>query len=231
MHLLFAHPEIRPDISRRGLPIVSSELFSRLTHAQLNDRWEFSTVAAHIQKTPKYDLVASGEVLNIVTRVMRLPHGKLLKQHDWEEWQTSEFLQLDQYDAQGMFGTPVMVDSDVAVFHSIWSYAVKAVDGRKKARWACDGSPRSGQAKVLDETYANCVDQTSSRLFYAIAAVENLLIFGADVSNPDHAFHESWVHHKKRPPIPTNHVIPILLAMQGHPESPRLWEEHADAVL
>ncbi len=99
---------------------------------------------------------------------------------------------------------------------------------------------------MLDETYANCVDQTSSRLFYAIAAVENLLIFGADVSNafaealppkqgfyihPDHAFHEWWVHHKKRPPIPPDHVIPILLAMQGHPESPRLWEKHADAIL
>jgi hypothetical protein len=111
-----------------------------------------------------------------------------------------------------MFGLPVMVDSDVAVFHSVWTYAIKAVDGQKKARWACDGSPRSGQAKVLDETYANCVNQTSSGLFYAIAAVENMLIFGADVSNtfaeapppkqgfyihPDQAFHEWWVKHKK----------------------------------
>ena len=26
-------------------------------------------------------------------------------------------------------------------------------------------------------------------------------------------------------------VRPILLAMQGHPESPRLWENHADAIL
>jgi hypothetical protein len=90
---------------------------------------------------------------------------------------------------------------------------------------------------VLDKTYANCVDQTSSQLFYAIAAVENMLIFGADVSNafaeapplkqgfdihPDRAFHELWVKHKKRPPIPPNHVIPILSAMQGHPESPHV---------
>ena len=97
---------------------------------------------------------------------------------------------------------------------------------------------------MLDETYANCVDQTSSRLFYAIAVVENMLIFGADVSNafaeapppkqgfyihPDRAFHEWWVKHKKRPPIPPNHVIPILSAMQGHPES-RLWKKHTDAI-
>jgi hypothetical protein len=207
-HLLFAHLEVRPDISCRGLPIISSELFSLLTHAQLNDHWEFSMVASHLFKKPTYDLVDSGEVLNVVTRVMRLTRGKLLKQHNWEEWQALEFLQLDQYDAQGMFGSPVMVDSKAAVFHSVWTYAINAVDGRKKARWACDGSPHSGQAKVLDEKCANCVDQTSSRLFYAIAVVENMLIFGADVSNafakalppkqgfyihPDRAFHEWWV--------------------------------------
>jgi hypothetical protein len=97
-------------------------------------------------------------------------------------------------------------------------------------------------ARILDETYANCVDQTGSRLFYAISAAENLLIFGADVSNafseapppkqgffvqPDRAFHEWWVNHEKCPPIPDGYVIPILSAMQGHPESPRLWEKHA----
>jgi hypothetical protein len=99
---------------------------------------------------------------------------------------------------------------------------------------------------VLAETYANCVDQTSARLFYAIAGAENLLIFGADVSNAfavapppkqgffirtDRAFNEWWVQHKKLPPIPLGHLIPILLAMQGHPESPRLWEKHADEIL
>ncbi len=73
------------------------------------------------------------------------------------------------------------------------------------------------QAKILNETYANCVDQTSSRLFYAVSAAENLLIYGADVFNAfaeapppkqgfciysDRAFWEWWVNHKQRPPIP-----------------------------
>ncbi len=71
----------------------------------------------------------------------------------------------------------------MSVFHSVWTYAIKALDSRKKACWAYDGSPQSGQAKILDETYANCVDQTSLRLFYAVYAAESLLIFGADVSN------------------------------------------------
>ncbi len=82
-----------------------------------------------------------------------------------------------------MFGTPQLVDKDAAVFHTVWTYAIKALDGRKKARFACDGLPQSGQARILDETYANCVDQTSSRLFYAIAVAENLLVYGVDVSN------------------------------------------------
>jgi hypothetical protein len=100
--------------------------------------------------------------------------------------------------------------------------------------------------RVLAETYANCVDQTSACLFYAVAAAENLLVYGADVSyafaeapppqqgfyiRPDWAFNDWWVNHKHLAPIPPGHVIPILSAMQGHPESPRLWEKHADETL
>ena len=182
--LLFSHPEVRPNLSQDGVPIVSSAPFSQNTHDQLNNRWEFSMVASHLRSyKPSYELINLGDVLNVVTRVMRLTRGKLMKQPDWDEWQSSEFLQLNQYDEQGMFGQPVPVADKMAVFHSVWTYAIKALDSRKKARWACDGSPRSGQAKILDETYANCVDQTSSHLIYAVSAAENLLIYGADVSN------------------------------------------------
>ena len=65
-------------------------------------------MAAHLQAyTKAYNLVESGDVLNVVTRVMRLTRGKLLKQPNWAEWQQSEFLQLDQCEEQGMFGQPV----------------------------------------------------------------------------------------------------------------------------
>jgi hypothetical protein len=91
-----------------------------------------------------------------------------------------------------------------------------------------------GTVKVLDDTYANCVNQTSSRLFYAVLASKNLLVFCADVFNavakapppkqgfyvrPDKAVHDWWVNHKGCPPISPVHVIPALSAMQGHPES------------
>ncbi len=103
-----------------------------------------------------------------------------------------------------------------------------------------------GSVQVLDETYANCVDQTGLRLFYAIAAAENLVIYGADVCNafaeapplkqgfyvrPNRAFHKWWGNHKGRPPIPAGYVVSVLSAMQVHPESPCLWEKHADAIL
>ena len=246
-HLLFAHPAIRPNLSHDGLPIVSAAPFSLGTHDQLNNRWEFATVATFLRTTkPSFDIVDCGAVKNVVTRAMRLTRGKLLKQPDWTDWQTSEFLQLNQYYDQGMLGDPHIPTDDDSVFHLVWTYNIKALDGRKKARCVCDGSPRAGQARILDETYANCVDQTSSRLFYAISAAENLLIFGADVSNafaeapppkqgfyiyPDRAFIEWWETHKRFPPLAPGAVIPVLSAMQGHPESPRLWEKHADLIL
>jgi hypothetical protein len=39
--ILFSHPELRPNLSHDGVPIVSSALFSQNTHTQLNNRWEF----------------------------------------------------------------------------------------------------------------------------------------------------------------------------------------------
>jgi hypothetical protein len=145
-----------------------------------------------------------------------------------------------------MFGTPQQVDNDAFVFHTVWTYVIKALGGRKKAQFACDGSPWLGHAHILDKTYANYINQTSSHLFYGIAAAKNLLVYGADVSNafaetpppkqgfhihPDQAFHDWWVNHKKNPPLAPEMVIPILSAMQGHPELPQLWEKHAGAIL
>jgi hypothetical protein len=120
--LLFSHPEIRPNLSKDGIPIVSSSLFPPHTHDQLNNRWEFSTVADHLRTCkPSYKVVNLGEVLNVTMRVMRLTRGKLLKQPDLNEWQMSKYVQLDQYDAQGMFGQPVPQVNDMAVFHSVWT--------------------------------------------------------------------------------------------------------------
>ena len=47
--------------------------------------------------------------------------------------QNSEYLQLNQYNAQGMFGNPVAVDKDKAIFYLVWTYGIKTLDQHKKA--------------------------------------------------------------------------------------------------
>ncbi len=202
--LVFSHPETLSDISNKGLPIMCKEDFSQFTHDQLYNRSDLTANGPIFCGGRHYDIVESGDVNNYTTQVMRLTRGCLLKQDDWTDWQDYKYLQLNQYDSQGMFGDPVTVDKDDAVFHLVWTYNVKALDGRKKARCVCDGSSHSGSVQVLNKTYANCVDQTSLCLFYAIATAENLVVYGADVCNvfeeapppkqgfyvrPDRAFH------------------------------------------
>ena len=240
--LLVSASELRDGLSNEGLPQLSLDQLNprHFFNIPSNGTYSNNMLATMIRRS--WD----GGVLQYLTRAHKLTRGVLIKQRDWDEWQKSEFLQLDQYELQGMFGTPVIVTNGNAVFNLVWTYAVKEVDGRKKARCTCDGSTRGGQVRVLDYTYANSPDHTCSRIFYTIAAAENMVIYGADVSNafaeapppkqgffirPDAAFHAWWTLHKGRPPIPHNHVIPILSAMQGHPEAPRLWEKHADKIL
>ncbi len=71
--LLFAHPEVRPNLSHDGLPIMSLAPFSQATHDQLNNRWEFTTVADHVSSCrPTHSTVVSGGVHNVITKVMKL---------------------------------------------------------------------------------------------------------------------------------------------------------------
>jgi hypothetical protein len=114
--------------------------FSQHIHDQINNCWDFLTVANYLRKAPPCDIVSDRDVLNYTTKVMKLTRGKLVQQQDWDEWQSSKYLQLNQYKDQGMFGLPVMVLEEDAVFHLVWTYNVKAVDGRKKACCICDGS-------------------------------------------------------------------------------------------
>jgi hypothetical protein len=242
-HLLLYSGEIRDGLTNEGIPQLSLD--------QLNPRHFFhldthGTIPSNNTIQQMVHNSWHGGVLHYITRASKLTRGFLVKQADWDEWQAAEFLQLDQYALQHMFGDPVPLSNGFAVFNLVWTYAIKEVDRRKKAWCTCDGSTRGGQVRVLDYTYAHSPDHTCSRIFYALAAAENLHLYGADVSNafaeappprqgfyirPDKAFHAWWTHHKHNPPIPPGYMIPILSAMQGHPEAPRLWEKHADRIL
>ena len=177
----------------------------------------------------------------------RLTRSKLKHQDDWEDWRAAEHAQLDQYDKQGMFGPPQRRRHDVPVFRWIWVYVLKnnPTETRRKARAACDGSPRAGQAEITGQTFTSTPDQTDIRLFTALATHFGLMIYGTDVSNafaeadrgaqeyfmePDAQFHDWWAANK-RTPIPPGHVIPVLKNLQGHPEAPRQWALHIDRCI
>jgi hypothetical protein len=204
--LLFAHSALRDGLVETGIPQINVD--------QLNNRFSFQDIDVMTQEqfdrwfsslpTSFYELVDAGGVLNLTTSCHKLTRRTLLEQHDWSDWEQSEWKQLDQYEKQFMFGEPCPMKRKDAVFNLIWTYVVKTEDGRKKARCTCDGSTRGGAVRVLDHTHANSLDQTGSRIFYALSAVENLLVFGSDVSNafgeapppkqgffirPDKAFH------------------------------------------
>jgi hypothetical protein len=129
IRLLFSHPEFCPDVSHDGLPIVSSAPFSQQIHDQMNKRWDFATVAEHLQKKPPYSIINNGSVLHYVSTAMKLTQRKIFQQQDWTDWQDSEYLQLNQYEDQGMLGQPVAVTEDDAVFHLVWTHSIKAADG------------------------------------------------------------------------------------------------------
>jgi hypothetical protein len=81
-----------------------------------------------------YDIVANGDVLNYTIKVMKLTCGKLTQQQDWDDWQSSEYLQMNQYKDQGMFGPPIAVTEDNVVTHLVWTTILRLpMDKRRPA--------------------------------------------------------------------------------------------------
>jgi deoxyuridine 5'-triphosphate nucleotidohydrolase len=174
----------------------------------------------------------------------KLTRRYLEKQIDWTDWKESERKQLQQYEDQETFGKPTPYKKGTNLLNLIWTYNIKD-DGRKKARCVCNGSPKQKGTITLGETYAASLDQSGSRVFWAAAALKNMIVIGADASNAfaeapppkaplyvtiDKPFREWWAS-KGRDPIPPGHVLPVYKALQGHPESPRLWAKLIDKII
>ena len=111
----------------------------------------------------------------------------------------------------------------------------------------CNGSPCFHGTVTLAETYASALDQVGAWIFWATAALNNYILIGSDASN---AFAEApppkaplyvridenykrWYRHKfpEKPPLPDDYVLRVKKALQGHPESPRLWATLIDKLL
>jgi hypothetical protein len=163
----------------------------------------------------------------------------------WPLWHKNEVKQLDQFHELGMYGPPCYPPKDAILLSSHWQYRIKLC-GKRRSRNCCDGSPRAApKLHALAETYASCVEQPIFRMFCALSAALNLQIFGGDAQDAfahspapkiptfiriDDAYHE-WYKAKFNVNLDRKQVLPVLHALQGHPEAARLWEEHITRIL
>jgi hypothetical protein len=120
----------------------------------------------------------------------------------------------------------------------LWTYLIKDC-GTKKACCVCNGSKKMQSTVTLAETHTGALEQTGSRIFWSASALYNFITIGADALNTfaeapapkaplyitiDTPF-QQWYKAKypTRPPIPDNYILSVQGALQGHPESTRLW--------
>ena len=169
-----------------------------------------------------------------------------LKQLDtWPLWLAGERKQLDNFAALDMFGKPIPRPPNAIVLRSHWRYGIKR-DGTRRPRHCCDGSKRAAPLlHRLAKTYSACVSQPVQRLFLALAAALNYLIYGGDARDAyahspsstiptylslDEQYIE-WYFERYGIQLDPSLVLPIQHAMQGNPEAGRLWETHANKIL
>jgi hypothetical protein len=163
----------------------------------------------------------------------------------WSLWHAAETKQLDQFESLGMYGKPCARPNDAIVLRSHWQYRVKT-NGIRRSRNCCDGSLRAAsRLHAMAETYASCIEQPVFRLFLALSASLNYQIFGGDAQDAfahspapnvptfvaiDDAYSD-WYFDKYGIRLDRALVLPVLHALQGHPEAARLWEAHINAIL
>jgi Reverse transcriptase (RNA-dependent DNA polymerase) len=140
--------------------------------------------------------------------------------------------------------------SNTAVLTWVWTYLYKldpiTLEDLAKSRGTCNGGSGHGKVVTIAETYAACVEQPIHRLAWAITAGINYISLGCYISNAfaeapppsipffmevDDRFLNWWADCLGNDPIPKGWVIPILRNLQGHPEAPRLWHTHINAIL
>lgn len=214
---------------------------------------QLNIIAKHLYecKTEEEIVLESDHIIPAICHVKKKKGGmsqftrtELRKRDDWEEWNKPEMTQLDNYATQDMFENPIPRPAKANVLSLLWTYLVKS-DGTKKARCVCNGSPKSKGTVTLAHTFAACLEQPGARTFWAAAALMDMIVVGADASNAfaeapspkaplyvvvDQQFREWWKKQGKGE-IPKGYVMKVKHALQGHPESPRLWAKMIDEII
>jgi hypothetical protein len=152
--------------------------------------------------------------------------------------------QLDARQKQEAFGMPCPAPPGATVLRSHWNCIIKMC-GTRKARMCCDGSKRAAPELRFAQTYGSYIDQPSMRLFFALSAAMGFVVMGADCTNAyanslsptqatyvriDDAYTD-WYHSRHGNEVDRSLVLPVLKALQGHPEAGTLWEKHTNKIL
>jgi hypothetical protein len=96
----------------------------------------------------------------------------LQNQLDWKDWLTAEWIQLDSYDKQSMFGPPCTAPIDASVFFWVCLYSVNPhKNNHKKVRGVCDRSTRSGKTMAHGATYVPTPQQIDFCLQIALSVL------------------------------------------------------------
>ena len=214
----------------------------QLDHEQLN------IIANHLDelRATINDERCTKDLDNIDPVVKKLTRRALKVGDDWNLWEQAEFQQLDNYEKQDTFGPPCSLPQGANALNLLWTYMFKIHENRRKARCVCNGAKNRRGCVTLAETFASSLEQTGSRIFWAATAIYNHIVIGADASNAfaeapppkaplyvylDAQFHNWWKSKGYKPLHPSQKVMRVKKALQGHPESPRLWAKLIDKII
>ena len=148
---------------------------------------------------------------------------------------------------QGMFGdpiNPVGLPKDAIILHLHWQYLVK----RTGVRWSqmcCNGSKHAApQLHAVASTWSSCVELPIQQLFLGMYAQSGLKLYGGDATDayvhspaPNNTYlsvddaYAEWYKDTKGVEISKQQVLPVYHALQGHPESGKMWMKLIDNII
>ena len=228
------------------------ELTGGIDHVEdlLADPYIAASVSRHLAPYGPVDTVRlhalTSEAINPEEQALsKFTRRTLMTLPTWNLWDAAMTRQLNQFHDLRMFGTPCQPPSNAIILRPQWAHKIKQ-DGTRRSRLCGDGSKRAVPQLYEDQdNSSSCLDQPICRLFFALAAARNLVVFGGDArdayahspgsSTPvflrlDATF-RIWYQKKFKVDLKPNDVAPILRALQGHPAAGRLWENHIVAIL
>jgi hypothetical protein len=196
-----------PDTDPEHIPVLNLNIIQSICAARYPDL-DFSSLSseeiAMVAAVTSSAITPEEQALGFFTR------RKLKRLSTWPDWQRGEFKQLDRMRDLGMFGKPIPPPPNAVILRLHWQYQIKR-SGERRSRSCCDGSPRA--APVLHRvasTYSSCVEQPVQRLFFALAAANNMRVYGGGATD---AF--------AQPPFLSILLIYSTNPPPDHPKAPR----------